>query len=594
MASSKPITELDFATIKEALKTFLQSQNQFSDYDFDSSTMSVILDVLAYNTFINNFYTSMAISEMFLDTSQLRSSIMSHAKELNYLPRSYRSAIGKINLTFSPEDEPVSISIPKYTKFTSSIDGSSYTFSTNEAYTVHANSGVYSITGVSLYEGIIEKEYYQAGADTQYIISNKQVDTTSIAVRIYASSDVSATYEEYVYKQNLFNVSATDKVFYLNPTNKDKYEVHFGNDVFGREPVSGEIVEITYLISSGESPNGASSFAAASTISGYTPIITTSSVASGGSEYEDIESIRFNAPKSIQIQDRVVTESDYVNLLKSQFSEIVAVSAIGGERFNPPKYGKVVVLVDTTDGDGVSDNNKQKYYNFLKDRTPLSIDPMIMSAGFFYVDIDCKVYYRNGLTDKSSSAIETLVRSALSSYSTSYLNDFGKILKYSKLVTAIDNADTSISSNDTDVRIVYDFIPTLNTNSSVTIDFGNPIGGDSHALVVGEDITKHNPGIKSSSFTYNGDTCYLQDNGTGTLNILTNTVDGFRIASYDVGSVEYDTGKVTIQNLNVSAYIGTAIKIYAHPDNLLFITPKDKIIAIRDADVKITVDTSTE
>lgn len=583
------ISELDFIQIKNQLKTFLQGQAQFADYDYDGSNMSVLLDILAYNTFQNSFYTNMALGEMFLDSAQLRSSIVSHAKELNYLPRSYRASTAKVNLAFSPGDVPAFITVPKYTKFTATIDGVSYTFSTDEVYTVTATDGSYTLNDIPIYEGRIEKEYFDVTSDVKYVLSNTRVDTNSIVVNVYASSAADAEVDTYTFKPNLFNVGSNDKVFYLQPAEQDRYEIEFGNGVFGREPLTGEVVEVIYRIATGEAPNGAKTFVSAGNISGYTPSVATASFAEGGAEQENIESIKFYAPKSIQVQDRAVTESDYVNLMKSNFSEIQAISVFGGEELDPPRYGKVFVSIDTTQGDGVSEALKEVYQNFLLERSPLTIYPEVVSAEFLYVELVTTVYFNNNISDSTAGQIETTVRNAIQAYNTTYLNDFKKNLRLSRISRAIDDSSDAIIANDTELRIIADFVPTVGVESTTTVNFKNSLILD-HPLNIGEDITRHKPAIRTSSFTYDNKTAYIQDNGYGRLEILTNTVSGFTILDEDIGTVDYDTGKVSITGLNVSSFSGSAIKIYARPATQDIIGPKDKVLAIRDVDVEVDIE----
>jgi len=587
------ISELDFNRIKGQLKTFLQGQAQFADYDYDGSNMSVLLDVLAYNTFQNSFYTNMALGEMFLDSAQLKSSIVSHAKELNYLPRSYRSSTAKVTLTFDPSDSPAFITVPKYTKFTTNVDGKSYTFSTDQVYTVTPNSGVYSVSDVTIYEGRIEKEYYDVTSSTKYIISNNRVDTNSIVVNVYASAAASAEVNAYVLKPNLFDVGSIDKVFYLQPAEKNNYELEFGNNVFGREPLTGEVVEVIYRIAKGETPNGATTFSPSASIQGYTATVATTSKSFGGAERETIESIKFYAPKSIQIQDRAVTESDYENLLKNKFSEIQAVSVQGGEELTPPQYGKVVVHVDIQNSDGVSDSAKEKYRKFLKERTPLAIDPIIRSPKFLYVALDTTVYYNTKTSDATNSEIDSLVRNVIASYNVTHLSDFKKNARQSRIARVIDDTNASIISNDTELRMIIDFVPIISTASSITVDFENSLILD-HPLTAGEDINRHKPAIKTSSFSYGTQTAYIQDNGAGVLEVLTNTLDGFSTLDGNVGSVDYTTGRVIIRNLDVNSFSGSAIKIYARPESQDIIGPASKVISIRDVDVSVTVEAATQ
>jgi len=587
------ISELDFNQIKAQLKSFLQGQTQFADYDYDGSNMSVLLDILAYNTFQNSFYTNMALGEMFLDSAKLKSSVVSHTKELNYLPRSYRSSIAKINISFSPSDSPAAITIPKYTKFTTTLDGTTYTFLTDEANIVTPVDGVYSITDVSVYEGRIVKEYFDVTASTKYELSNKRLDTNSIEVVVYDSNVAGAASNSYTYKPNLFGVNATDKVYYLQAFKEDQYEIYFGQNSFGYEPQIGQVVEVTYRVSIGEDANNAKTFASVGSIGGYVPTVTTQSISSGGAEQESLDSIKFYAPKSIQIQDRAVTESDYVNLMKSNFSEIQAISVFGGEELDPPRYGKVFVSIDTTQGDGVSEALKEVYKRFLLERSPLTVYPEVISAEFLYAELISTVYFNINVSDATPGEIESVVRNAISSYNTTYLNDFNKNLRVSRISRAIDDSHPAIVANDTEIRMIADFVPTVGLASTITVNFKNHLIID-HPLTLDEDPNLHRPAIRTSSFTYNGKTAYVQDNGRGTLQILTNTVSGFTLLDEDVGTVNYVTGRVTITGINVSAFSGNAIKIYARLEGRDIVGPKDRVLSIRNADVEINVRAATK
>jgi len=586
--ASTPIAQLDFDQIKESLKQYLQGQSQFADYDYDGATLNVVLDLLAYNTFHNNFYTNMALSEMFLDSAQLRSSIISHCKELNYLPRSYRAARARVTLTFTPGDSPAYITVPKYTKFTTNVDDVTYTFTTDEVYTIVPENGIYSMSDVLLYEGYVETELYRATSATRYTVSNKQVDTDSVSVRVYASDALGAAGTDYTFKSNLFGVTASQEVFYLQPAEKDRYEVTFGNDVFGRQPQTNEVVEIKYRVATGEEPNGAATFTPSGTISGYNASVVTNASADSGAEQESIQSIKFYAPKSIQIQERAVTESDYENLLKNEFAEIQAVAVYGGEELTPPKYGRVVVAVDVASADGVSENNKRKYSNFLKGRCPLSIEPIVISPSFIYVRVSSTVYYNTKISEKSPGEISSIVRSAIQTYNTTYLSDFKKNVRQSRLMRSIDDSDSSIVSNDTELQIIADLNPLPDTPTNFAFSYGNELMID-HPPESG-DYTHHKPSITSSIFTYNNDSAYIQDDGAGVLKILTTATDGVRTLVGDVGVVDYETGDITIRNLTTPSYVGSAIKLYARPLVEDIIGPKDRIISIRDVDVTVNVE----
>lgn len=585
------ITNLDFDQVKTDLKTYLKGQNQFKDYDFEGSNMSVLLDILAYNTYQNNFYTNMAISEMFLDSSQLRDSVISHAKSLNYLPRSFTSSVAKIAVRLTvAAPYPASITIPAKTKFIARCGNRTFTFYNIDAVSIPNVNNTFVYNNLEVYEGsYITEAYSVTNANTQrFVISNKNVDTGSIRVIVKetATDPVGVTYMP---KSNIFGVGSTDNVFYTQPYFDDKYEIGFGQNIFGKAPANGNIVLIEYRTTVGAEANGITSMVPSDTISGYQAIVTLNTTSSGGSDLESVESIKYFAPKSIQIQDRAITKSDYEILLKNKFPEIQAALAYGGEEKDPPQYGRVIVAVDTNNAYGISSNDKNKYYNYLKDRTALGIEPIIEAAQFMYLYVTSNIYYNINVTDLSPTAIKDLAANAISTYSTNNLSDFKKTFRYSNFTSVIDNSDTSILSNDTSVQAILTINPTLNVNNTFTLEFRNKLIID-HPLTVGELISTHKPAIKSSTFTYAGkSTAFIQDDGLGKLQILQTTTGGFIYLNRDIGSVDYTTGKVILKNFNISAYEGADIRIYARTLMSDIAPPNNRIITIRPKDVLITV-----
>jgi hypothetical protein len=591
MPDNISITELDFFAAKEALKNYLKGQTQFQDYDFDGANMNVLLDVMSYNTYMNNFYTNMAYSEMFLDSAQTRPAVISHAKELNYLPRSCVSAAAKIRIDISPNDFPTFITIPKGTKFTGRNNNinTKFTFSTDRSYTVTQIDGLYCLEDISIFEGKLITEYYTilSGTSQRFILNNTDVDVSSITVSVRTSADVDSISTEYTQRDGIFGVTPVDPVFYIQPTDSDSYEITFGKNVFGKQPLVNNIVQVSYRISSKEAPNGIRTFTSEN-ISGYPVTVTTTAKAEGGLDRESIESIRFFAPKSIQIQDRAVTESDYEIILKNQFPEIQAISVYGGEELVPPRYGRVVVAVDVQNAEGVSDNNKVTYYNYLKERCPIGIEPIIISPEFMYLNINTNIQYNTKTTSASESDIRTAVKNAIIAYSDNNLSDFKKTFRESKLISEIDAANDNILSNDTEVLAIIPINPVLDTATSYALNFKNALVTD-HMLVQGSDLELYKSAITSSQFQYQGRTALIQDNGMGALQVIRSTATGFVFINRNIGSVNYETGRVVITNLKVSGYSGSEIKIFARSRAGDIVSPKDRIITIREEDINITV-----
>ena len=412
----------------------MQAQDVFKDYDFDASNISVLLDVLAYNTSLNAFYLNMISNEMFLDTALQRDSIISHAKELNYLPRSFRSAVATVDINLTSTSEDASILLARGSTFTGTLGNRNFTFSLPENVQAlsTATQGVFKAEDVLIYEGDYTSDSYVVNDQNpaRYLITNKTVDTNSLRVTVI--EDNGAETISYVIRDSLFNIESDDSVFFLQAAENDTYEVTFGDGIIGRKPKNNSVVLIEYRTSNGELPNGIGKFVSDDTISGATVTsVVTKSKASGGSVPESLTSIKFNAPRAFSTQERVVTAEDYSTLLKTNFSEINDVIAFGGEIADPPQFGKVIVSVDLKNTDELPESFKQRYRSFIKPRSPLSIDPVFIRPDYTYVTVDSLVKYDINRTSLNIDDIKSLVLSSIQSFNNENINGFGKTLRYS-------------------------------------------------------------------------------------------------------------------------------------------------------------------
>lgn len=584
-----PITELDFFAIKEQFKTYLRSQTTFKDYNFEGSNMSILLDVLAYNTFQNNFYTNMALSEMFLDTAQLKNSIVSHAKELNYLPKSATSAKAIVRVTFTDTNGASTISIPKGTKFTTSIGGNSFNFVTAQVFlarkTAIASDGLsatYVADQVEIYEGQIftnfETEgYFVEDSAFKCVLSSENVDITSVGVSLDDGEIV------YSYRSDIFGVGPTDRVFYIEPYFDDRYAVVFGRNIFGAQPDPNDKIQIEYRVCNEDEPNGASRFATS-----FKPgaRVETIQAAVGGAKKETLENIRFFAPRAIQIQERAVTARDYEILLKQAYNEIQAVSVYGGEDLEPPQFGKVAVSVVLEGTNDLSESRKNEYRRYLNDKTPLTIEPIFVSPEFMYVDIISNIYYSYKQTSRSQNELENLIRNAMSAYNDANLNTFGSTLRTSKLMSLIDNVDDAILSNSLELRAIIEYSPPLLLPQNPTFKFGSPLIKP-YPFVNSSGFTDFRPSVSSSVFSYNGICALLQDNGSGVIQIITSDTINTRVLNASAGTVDYNTGVVSLVNFTTDGFSGPAIKIFARKKEADIIAPKNRLLQLRDADIKI-------
>lgn len=590
--SSIILTQLDFTEYKNSLKAYLKEQDEFKDYDFEGSNLSVMLDILAYNTYQNAFYLNMVSNEMFLDSAKLRDSVISHAKELNYLPRSFTSAKAQIQLRITPTDpNKNSIVIPKGTQFISRVDDFSYTFTTSENLVVtNKANGAFVSDTITIYEGNYLSDTYVVNYTNPlvYKINNKNVDISSVAVTVL--EDNGSVTQEYSRATSLFGHNESSKVFFLQPGIGDTYEIVFGDGVVGRKPKNNSIVIVEYRISNGELPNGAFRFINSGRIDNEPDVvITTVSAAADGAVAEDLNSIKFNAPRAFTTQERAVTAEDYENILKANFPEINAVTAYGGEDATPPQYGRIFVSVDLTDVDGLPKTKEDEYKRFLRSRSSVAMEPLFISPDYTYLKVDSIVKYNINRTGLNPEDIRTYIIDSILNYASENLNSFSKTFRYSKLVQALDATDSSIISNETDINLVKYLTPTLNTALNLTVDFKSPLTqeipllGDEHPII---DVH----GITSTAFTYNGiQNCVLEDNGDGVVRIVT-PVGANHKKIVDIGTVDYDTGVVRLNNFNIQNYTGTSLKIYAEPRSRDVTSIQNVILNIVESDINITVE----
>ena len=607
MASNTPITELDFLQVKQNLKTFLSSQDRFKDYDFEGSNMSVLLDVLAYNTFQNNFYTNMAFAEMFLDSAQLKESVVSHAKELNYLPRSRSSSRAIVDVKLNVADAPAFVTIPSKTQFKAVCGNKTFNFYNTEPATVYPSNSGYVFYGLEIFEGTYITEVFVVNGNPRqrFILSNDTVDTSSIKVTVKENvADTTTT--EYMVKTNIFGVDAADEVFYVQAAESDKYEIAFGGDRFGKQPVTGNVITVEYRVTSGEEANGITSYASAYAINGYPAAVSLVSISKGGAERENVESIKFFAPKALQVQDRAVTQNDYEIILKNAFPEIKSVLAYGGEFTTPPQYGKVIVSIQQQENRPLTTYDANRYSTYIAPKTPIGISPLIRAAEYMHVEVDTVVTYDSENYTKREPDLRQSVYDAILNYSSDNLEAFRASFMYSKFVSAIDAADAAIVSNETYTRAIIEIAPQVGVTSNLKFSFENELkpNADSALRAVQSTVPNHpfipllqlekisrlRPALTSSLFTYGGVPAYIQDDATGVLNIINISTTGKIIyLKRNIGTIDYDTGQVIITGLVVDAYSNGKIKMYAVTDTSNILSPKTRIITIRPEDTKITM-----
>jgi len=561
MASTKiAVTDLEFDNIKSNLKTFLKSQSQFTDYDFDGSSMDVLMDILAYNTHYMGYYANMLGNEMFLDTASLRSSVVSHAKHLNVIPNSTTAPEALLNMTFTPSGSPTALTISKNTKFKTNINGTDYNFTTTVANTITPLAGIYSISNLAIKEGSLLTKTYTVNLSNpsqRFLIPNSNVDISTISITIQnSSSDSTVTTWTDGNALDVTTITSTNKVYFIQEVEEQKYEILFGDGAVGKQLVDGNIIFIEYLITQGVVANKASSFTAIGTVAGLSSAdytLTTASAASGGAALESMNSIKNNAPKLYQAQKRSTTKDDYKAILLSERTDIESLTVYGGEDASPAVYGKVYIAVKPVGNTTYSNTTKDDIKNvILKKTNVVTIIPEIVDPIFYYIIVDTTVNYDPVTLLITEDQLKTLVNTSITSYFTSSLQKFDQKFRYSVLTKDVDNTNTSIRNSKTTIKYQFRISPaSLGTTSTYTLEFNAP-------------VTKST--VSSTAFTASdGNTYTLVDDGVGIIKLArstytasTGTVSVNSPAVYMIladgsenqGTIDYTTGKVVLNNFN--------------------------------------------
>lgn len=583
------LTTLDPDLAKQSLVSYLKNQSFFRGYDFDGSNFNEIISLLSVNTFKFNFYLNMVNAESWLDSAQLRSSVISHAKDLNYLPRSFRSSKGIVSLSIPTDGLINIISIPKGTTFSGRVGIKSYNFSVDQTALVTSLTSVFSLPTLDIYEGIYLSDVYVKDVNIvkqRFVISNKNVDTDSITVTVTLSTG-STTYE-YTYAPSLLGLLPNSLSYFLQCNEKEQYEVLFGNDLFGLEPPNGSVINITYRVAHGSEADGVEGFTINRDISeGHlTGSISCETVQAsiGGDEAESIESIRFSAPRHYATQERAVNESDYETLMKNKFPEIRACAAFGGETQNPPVYGTVYISVLLTDVSGLPDSKKIEYYNFIRPRaimTPVFITPQIL-----YYSINSIVNYNINNTDLLPEDISTIVIAALTQYNEDNFNDFKVKLRYSKVIAEIDDSNDSILSNETNINVYVKLFPEPLVTQNINIKFGMSIFTDYPRIPLTHDANEIHA-VYSTSFIFDNQLVFLEDDSLGNIKIVKAEKDK-HVVLQTIGTVDYATGEINIINIEIQSYNGH-IKVFIQPNEKDIEITGNNVLDLEPSEIKLDI-----
>ena len=570
------LNNLDFTDIKIALKDYMRAQTDFTDYDFEGSAISQILDVMAYNTYYTAFNTNMVVNEMFLDSATLRDNVVSLAKQLGYFPKSItapKAAVDMI-LTFTG-NAPATVSLKAGSGFVTNYDGSLYRYILKDDNKVSVVNKVATFTGVPIYEGsqLVSNTVVNTSIKNQrFIIENAGIDTNTLNVRVYQAAN-SSIFTDYKVANNILDIGATDKVYFINEIEDEKYEIFFGDGVLGKKLEDNNVVQLSYIVTNGTATNGAKTFTfnglmedenGATVVAPYTVTsITTSSVATGGADIETIDKIKFNAPKFYGSQNRAVTQNDYKAIVRNLYPAISDIIVFGGEDQEPPAYGKVFLSVKPTEAVTLSSFTKNELKSELKKYTVASIRPEFVDPSILFLELTSNIYYNGTKTKMLPTEVASTVSTAITEYlKTSGTEKFNGKFRYSKFVGVIDNADRAINSNDTDVTMRKDFIAQINSSSYYEVCYGNPFL-----------IDCNNPVVWSTGMTvfeYPTYTSYLEDRNGKLVLYRLDSITGEKILLNDsVGTVDYTKGEITMNDFTIlkGTFSDNRIELRVKPAN---------------------------
>jgi hypothetical protein len=596
MASNLRVTELDFFQIRENFKTYLKAQQdkgKFTDYDFDGSGMSVLLDILAYNTHYNAVNANMALNEVFLDTAERRNNVVSLAKMISYVPRSVTAPFSTVDIVVnSPTGAPVSLTLDRGTVFNTTIDDQQYTFVNLEGITITpqdevittisgqqtlttTNYNVYRFPEVKLYEGTLTNIEYTVDSFDEgfyFQIPDEKADITTLVVKVKANS-ASTRQEVFTLATDFTTIREDTAAYFLQEGLDGKFEVYFGDGVTGKALEGGNVVTLEWLSTNGIAANGASVFVLADTISGNSDVdVATINKATGGAEREDLASIKFNAPLSYLAQNRVVTAEDYKSMVANNYGDVETVTVWGGEENDPPQYGKAYICIKPKTAAALNDVEKKFIIdNILRTKNVVSITPVLVDPQYTYLFFNVNFKYNPNLTDSTSGQLKTIVNDVIVNYNNTDLKKFDGVFRHSKMTRLIDSSDAGILSSSVRVFMQKRLQPTLDVKKRYEMQFSAPI--------VGARSNPNEPILKSSGFTHNGVTQYIEDrvllagevnshadeNATHVLQMYRIVNNQKVISNSDVGYINADTGLVVLTGLQISTVPNTFVNFTAIP-----------------------------
>ena len=568
-------TNLDFNDLRTQIKNYLRSSSSFTDFDFEGSNFSVLIDTLAYNSYITSYNTNMAVNESFIDSATLRENVVSLARNIGYVPRSKKSAIARITFSIDITGKPVqTVKLHKGIVAVGSVQGGNYIFSIPDDITATPNSsGIVTFDNISIYEGTYLTKTFKVNdslPDQKYIIPNESIDTST--VRVTVKSNVTENYVPYT---NIFDVNKDSRLFLIQEIEDEKYQIIFGDNTLGKKPVDRSTIEVSYIMTNGIEGNDASNFnfsgkltyllgGIETSIDDGITSLSTLQASENGDEIESIDNIKYLAPRVYASQYRAVTPNDYSSLIPFLYPNIDSVSAYGGEELDPPQYGKVFITVKPKNGEILSSITKDSIKNDLKKYTVAGIKQEFIDLKYLFVEYESTVSYDSGFVPDQQQ-LRSRILSAIESYSKSAdINSFGGRLKYSKLVSTIDKVDTGITSNITNIVMKRVMIPEYNVLANYEICYGNQFHADMEGF-----------NVRSSAFKLEGvaGNVYLtdlpyNDGKTGTVKFFTIVDNAINYINENAGIVDYVHGEIILYPTTISSSsVNAGIEIEVTPES---------------------------
>ena len=588
-------TNLDFDQIKSQIKSYLRANSDFKDFDFDGSNFSVLIDTLAYNTYITAFNSNMVVNESFLDSATLRENVVSLARNIGYVPRSRSAAKAQISFTVNTTSNTSTLTLAAGLVCIGASESSTITFSIPSSITSTVVNGVATFNNIDVYQGtFLRKQFLVDGSlDQRFLLDNSFIDSSTIVVNVTGPNETTIG-REYSVASNILNIDSTSETYLIQEVQDEKYELLFGDGYFGKKLENGSTITATYIITDGKSGNGSANFSYVGRVldSDNNPVVPTNSIsittnqsAANGGDIESIDSIKYFAPRIYASQYRAVTARDYEAIIQSIYPNTESVAVVGGEELDPPEFGQVLISIKPKNGDFVSDFDKQSILSKLKNYALSGINQKIIDLKVLYVEIDSAIYY-NSSQVSNVNEIKTKVISVLNTFSTSNINKFGGRFKYSKLGQIIDGSDVSITSNITRVIIRRNMKCLLNQSAQYELCYGNKFKKNSGGF-----------NIKSTGFTLANQTgtLYFTDvpdatSNMGTLSVVreSSVANEYTVIIKSAGTIDYDKGEIIINTLNITSTVATnnIIEIQACPDS-------NDVIGLKDLYLSFSVSDST-